>query len=40
MATGLEALWGYLYVTGQLERLQELLERSEQILGQNGIRKE
>ena len=25
-ATGLEALWGYLYVTGQPQRLQELMK--------------
>ena len=34
-ATGLEALWGYLYVTGQTQRLSHLLamavERTEEV---------
>jgi len=34
-ATGLEALWGYLFVTGQTQRLAELigmaLERTEEV---------
>lgn len=39
-ATGLEALWGYLYVTGQSDRLQELmtaaLSRTEDIWHRQG----
>lgn len=29
MATGLEALWGYLYLKGDTDRLLELFEKSQ-----------
>lgn len=34
-ATGFEALWGYLYLKGEIERLNELFEMSE-IFGQKA----
>lgn len=41
MATGLEALWGYLYLKGDTDRLLELFEKSAVIEKRNktGINK-